>query len=41
MWSLISRGIVVLIVLLAAVSAMHGGSYELKPTAPMPAVNVP
>jgi hypothetical protein len=41
MWSPVGRGIVILIVALVAIAAMNEDSYKTKPTAPMPAVNVP
>jgi len=35
------RGLIIIVVVLVAVSAMRHGSYRPSPTAPVPAVNVP
>jgi hypothetical protein len=35
------RGLIIIVVVLVAASAMRHGSYRPLPTAPMPAVNVP
>jgi hypothetical protein len=41
MWSLVMRGMIVMLIALVAMSAMHHGPYKPLPTSAMPAVDIP
>ncbi|WP_265441384.1 MULTISPECIES: hypothetical protein [Bradyrhizobium] len=41
MWSIVFRALIVVVVVLVAIAAMHGGPFTPLATAEMPAVNVP
>jgi hypothetical protein len=41
MWSLVMRGMIVVLIALVAMSAMHHGPYKPLPTSALPAVDIP